>query len=129
MSVMELRTNNFDAALDAAKEAYSLIEPELLEQMNTSNVAALKQNMVFLERLQVLLVSYFNFGMCQLKLAEQATADADTMTSCHQTFTHAQTISKRYLGLNHFFTQKLARKLERINELMSRQKALQPLES
>jgi hypothetical protein len=38
--------------------------------MNSSTCAQLKQNLPFLEKLQVLLVAYFNYGMCQLKLAE-----------------------------------------------------------
>jgi hypothetical protein len=34
LSVMELRCQNFESAMDAAKQAYSLIEPDLLEEMN-----------------------------------------------------------------------------------------------
>ena len=34
LSVMELRSSNFDAAMEAAKRAFNLIEQDLLEQMN-----------------------------------------------------------------------------------------------
>lgn len=64
LSVMELRAKNYDAALAAAKQAFGYVELELLHQMNSSSCAQLKQNLPFLEKLQVLLVSYFNYGMC-----------------------------------------------------------------
>lgn len=38
--------------------------------MNDVPAPQLKANMQFLENLQVLLVSYFNYGMCQLKIIE-----------------------------------------------------------
>lgn len=124
---MELRSSNFNAALEAAKQAYSLIEPELLEQMNQQTLQSLKQNLNFLERLQVLLVAYFNYGMCHLKIAEQ-TDSLDSLNTGASTFNQAQTISTRYLGPNHFFTQKLVQKEQRVSELLKKRKAIKPLE-
>ena len=57
--------------------------------MNSSTCAQLKQNLAFLEKLQVLLVAYFNYGMCQLKLAEADESNQELLRGCEQTFTHA----------------------------------------
>lgn len=70
LSVVELRSQNYHAALDAAKEAFTFIQESLLQQMNDVPAPQLKTNVQFLENLQVLLVSYFNYGMCQLKIIE-----------------------------------------------------------
>lgn len=60
-----------------------------------------------------------------LKKAELGASDL--LQECEQTFTHAQTIAKRYLGVTHFFTQKIQRKIDRVHELCSKQEELQPL--
>ena len=43
----------------------------MMDQMNKTSQVQLKTNTVFIENLLVLLVAYFNFGMCQLKIGSR----------------------------------------------------------
>jgi hypothetical protein len=61
---MELRDKNYEKALKAAEHALLSIEKHLLNTVDATPVTTLKANAVFLENLIVLLVSYFNYGMC-----------------------------------------------------------------
>ena len=45
----------------------------MMEQINNSTDVQLKTNVNFIENLLVLLVAYFNFGMCQLKTSMKST--------------------------------------------------------
>ena len=64
LSVIELRQKNYQDASKAAKSALNCIESKLMEQMNRISQIQLKANAAFVENLLVLLVAYFNFGMC-----------------------------------------------------------------
>ena len=70
LSVVELRSKNYPAALQAARQALSHIEKTLLEQTQQFAANILQANQAFLENLHVLLVSYYNLGMCQLQIAQ-----------------------------------------------------------
>ena len=67
LSVIELRQRNYAEASAAAKDALSCIEASLTEIMNKNSPMQLKNDSAFIENLMVLLVAYFNYGMCQLK--------------------------------------------------------------
>lgn len=67
LSVIELRDKNFSEATQAAKNALNCIETKLMDFMNKTSALLLKSNPAFVENLMVLLVAYFNYGMCQLK--------------------------------------------------------------
>lgn len=75
LSVIELRQKNYQEASRAAKSALGCIEGKLMDQMNKLSQIQLKANAAFVENLLVLLVAYFNFGMCQLKTGMKS-ADA-----------------------------------------------------
>jgi hypothetical protein len=50
----------------------------------------------------VLVLTYYNYGICRLKLQKDA----------NETFKHALAISEKFLGQNHYITLKLIKKYE-----------------
>ena len=48
----------------------------MMEQMNNISQIQLKANTAFVDNLIVLLVAYFNFGMCQLKTGTKSSETA-----------------------------------------------------
>jgi hypothetical protein len=68
-SVVDLRSGNVTGALTAAKRALYFIEKEMLREINECSSFKVdgSWNQAFLERVQVLLVTYYNYGICQQK--------------------------------------------------------------
>ena len=64
MAVIELKQNNFMNAFKTSKKAVMLIEPIIFSEMKSSNDRALKTDKTFIDKLHVLLVAYFNLGIC-----------------------------------------------------------------
>ena len=124
--MIELRQKNYPEALSAAKSALGCIESKLMDQMNRTPLVQLKTNAVFVENLLVLLVAYFNYGMCQLKMGSQASSDAartpikarKSLEDANQSFQHGSKIANRYLGHHHYFSQKLIRKVQACQTLI-----------
>ena len=78
----------------------------MMEQMNNISQIQLKANTAFVDNLIVLLVAYFNFGMCQLKTAMKSSEGrvAKVLEEANSSFQHALKISNRYLGTHHYFS-------------------------
>jgi len=70
LAVVELKAGNVEASLTAARQALSYVEGEILAEINQNATQRSEHvwSAAFLERVQVLLVTYFNYGMCQQKL-------------------------------------------------------------
>ena len=125
LSVIELRQKNYAEAQRAAKNALNCLESKMMEQINNSTDVQLKTNVNFIENLLVLLVAYFNFGMCQLKTSMKSTDVAQTPFKASKaledglaSFQHALKISNRFLGQHHYFSQKLLRKAQHCSQII-----------
>ena len=89
-------------------------------------------NQVFLDNLHVLMVSYFNLGMCQLKIVQthQMLQESDVLPKdqldllyeSKSTFQQGLDIGARFLGANNYFTAKLKRKAEIVNKMIEKGK-------
>lgn len=108
--MIELRQKNYTEASVAAKNALGCIEAKLMEIMNKQVAGQLKNDSAFVENLMVLLVAYFNFGMCLLKTGMKSSANSTTaqvlksLDEANQSFQHALKMSSRYLGTHHYFS-------------------------
>lgn len=65
----------------------------------------MKNEKVFIDKLQVLLVSYFNLGITQCKVGNVSNAKT--------AFEQGYKMSKKFFGEEHFFAQKFMRRVEK----------------
>lgn len=74
------------------------LEPKIFQEMKTASQQSidLKRDRPFLDKLQVLLISYFNMGVSQSKLSN--------MQYARTVFEQGFKLGKKYLGEEHFFT-------------------------
>ncbi len=63
MAVIELKSNNFQQAFKQSKKAVMMMEPMLFSEIKSRQEKDLKTEKVFLDKLQVLLIAYFNLGV------------------------------------------------------------------
>ena len=63
----------------------------------------LRQDKQFLEKLQVLLIAYFNLGVSQCKVGN--------INYAKTVFEHGFKMSKKYLGEEHYFASKFSRRV------------------
>jgi hypothetical protein len=104
LSVLALKQGNYTKAIKSAKLAVSLMEPQIFQVINEFDISNNQPNNNFTERLQVLLIGYFNLGVSQAK--------ANNGQYSKKVFDQGFRVAKRFLGEDHFFTQKFARKLQ-----------------
>ena len=103
LAVVEMRSKNFKAALAAAKKTLQLVEKDILGELRL--IADPQQTPpALLERLQVLLIAYYNCGLCLVRQQKDA----------FSTLNGALRISVRFLGHNHYFTRRLQHKVLKI---------------
>ena len=86
-----------------------------------------------MDNLHVLMVSYFNLGMCQLKIVQtrqtlQETNELpkdqlDLLYESKATFQQGIDIGTRFLGANNYFTAKLVRKAEVVIKMIEQGKS------
>ena len=68
LSVIALKQANFVKAVKSAKLAVSLMEPQIFHEINSvMSQMSERERTSFNERLQVLLIGYFNLGIGQSK--------------------------------------------------------------
>lgn len=63
IAVIELKQNNYINSFKNSKRAVMLIEPIIFGEMKNQSEKTLKADKSFIDRLQVLLVAYFNLGV------------------------------------------------------------------
>ena len=69
LTVLKLKEGkDLRTALKIAKNALDLIEGDILKEIKNQSTESLTKKTEFLQNLQVLLITYFNLGMCQGKL-------------------------------------------------------------
>jgi hypothetical protein len=105
MAVIELKSANYVNAFKCSKKAVMLIEPIIFNEMKNPNMEKLRQDKGFLDRLQVLLVAYFNLGVSQCKVGN--------INYAKTVFEHGFKMAKKFLGEDHFFAQKFSRRIEK----------------
>ena len=108
MAVLELKNQNFEKAYQISKQSVTLLETKLFAEIrfaSSSKDIDLKSEKGFTDRLQVLLISYFNMGMSQAKTGN--------IQQAKLIFEQGFKMGKRYLGEDHFFTQRFARRNEK----------------
>jgi len=81
-----------------------LIEPIIFQEMKQGLEKLLRNDERFLDRVQVLLVAYFNLGVSQAKLGN--------VTNSKTIFEHGYKMSKKYLGSEHHFSHRFERRVQ-----------------
>lgn len=105
MAVIELKQNNHTNAFKSSKRAVMLIEPIIFGEMKSNSDKVLKLDKAFLDRLQVLLVAYFNLGISQCKVGN--------INYAKTVFEHGYKMAKKFLGEDHYFAAKFARRTDK----------------
>eukprot|EP00347_Sterkiella_histriomuscorum_P005987 403354508 len=107
LAVLELKNLNNQAAFKASKNAVMTLEPKLFAEIKQAqqHQIDLRQEKSFLDRLQVLLIAYFNLGVSQTKVGNVQYA--------RTVFEHGYKMGKKYMGEEHYFTQRFAKRISK----------------
>lgn len=67
-AVIELRNRNYRESFKSARSSIMLVEPLIFEKIKHYSEQSLRDNKMFQEKLQVLLIAYKNFSVVHKKM-------------------------------------------------------------
>ena len=98
-AIIDMKKGNYEPAMKHYKKWVTLIEPLIFSQIKSSGGSSAKnEEPEFLEKLQVLLIIYFNMGVTQLKLENKKYAKV--------IFEHGWKMARKLMGEGSFFERK-----------------------
>ena len=110
-AVIEMRQGNVESAFKSSKNAVVIIEPVIFNSIKHGNEKALRENKEFIEKLNVLLIAYFNLGITQVKMGNLSYAKT--------VFEHGWKMGKKFLGEEHYFSQRFKTRITKIEDVLS----------